>query len=497
MDNPLDLLLNPHGIVFFGANNAVTTMGTTQLLDIICSGFPKDHLFPVHPVLDQVLGLKAYKSVNDISASETIDFAFIVVSAKHVPGILDDCGKRGVKRAVVVSAGFREMGNTDLNDQLLAVTKKHGIRFLGPNCIGFYNRNVSWVKPEDREKCRINTTWIPIFLKNGGTSIASQSGTFACHIFITCEKMGMGINKTVSVGNEASIDLVDCLEYFEQDPDTRVIGLYIEEIKRGRKFMEVVSRIVKKKPVVAMYIGGTEAGARAGKSHTGAMAGNDKVFDAMAKQVGIIRAINMEELLDYCHALDTCPLPHGDRLCILTNAGGPGANMSDAADRVGLKVPEFSQEFQDKLREKLGIPTAQVRNIVDLTFDLDLEKMYRTIPRTILRSDEIDGMLVYGIYGINIFEILQDLAPNVKVPLEEFKGIQVPLLEHLAKLPRVMNKPVILVNLGGRDDTAAAFLQDRGFPVYEMPHRAVKAFWALNEYRKILSRIEAREKSAG
>ncbi|MEX2683126.1 MAG: acetate--CoA ligase family protein [Candidatus Sigynarchaeota archaeon] len=494
MASPLETILNPRGIVFFGANNSVTTMGTTQLVDILAAGYP-GRIFPVHPTLDTVMGLKAYKSVKDIPTSETIDLAFIVIPARHIPAVLDECGQRGIKHAVVISAGFREIENKAANDALIEVTRKHGIRFIGPNCIGFYNRNISWVDPAERDKKAINTTWIPINPRNGGVSIASQSGTFACHIFITMQKSNMGINKTISVGNEASIDLVDCLEYLENDPTTRVIGLYIEEIKRGREFLKVATRITKTKPIVAIYVGGTEAGARAGKSHTGAIGGNDRVFNAVCKQAGIIRAMDLEELLDYCHILDVSPVPKGDRVCILTNAGGPGVNMSDAVERLGMKMPVFSPEFQQKLREKIQIPTAQVRNIVDLTFDVNPELMYRTLPRTLLKSDEFDAMLVYGIFGWTFYAMLEKQHPLIKIPVDDIRIMQTALLEYYAKLPRMFNKPVIGVALAGREDGAVVVLQDLGFPVFEMPHRAVKALWALNERRKSLDRIAQREKT--
>ncbi len=495
MPHPLETILNPRGIAVFGANNAVTTMGTTQMLQIIAAGYP-GKVIPVHPSLDTVMGMKAYKSVKDVPAGEIIDLAFIVIPAKHVPAVLDECGQRGIKHAVVVSAGFREVENRAANDALIEVTRRHGIRFIGPNCFGFYNRNISWVDPAERDKKAINTTWIPINPRDGGVSIASQSGTMASHIFLATQKSNMGISKTISIGNEADLDLVDCLEYFESDPSTRVIGLYIEEVKRGREFLKAASRIARTKPIVALYVGGTEAGARGGKSHTGALGGNDKIFNAACKQAGIIRAMTMEELLDFCYILDVAPLPKGDRVCILTNAGGPGVSMSDAVERLGMTMPVFSAEFQRKLRDKIKIPTAQVRNIVDLTFDVNPELFYRTLPRALLKSDEFDGMLVYGIIGWTFFTMLEKQIPQVKFPVEELKGIQIELVGHYVKLPRVFGKPVIGVALAGRDDGAVAILQDLGFPVFEMPHRAVKALWALNERRKALDRFAQREKPA-
>ena len=494
--HPLETILNPRGIVYFGANNNVLTMGTTQLLNIIGAGFPGE-IYPVHPKLETVLGMKAYPSLDVIPASARIDLAFIVIAGKHVPGIIDECGKRGITHAVIISAGFREMDNTGLNRQLLEAAAKHGTKFIGPNCIGFYNRHLIWVDEQEHDTKAINTTWIPINPRSGGTSIASQSGTFACHIFLESEKIGMGFSKTISVGNEATLDLVDCLEFLEQDPRTTVIGLYIEEIKRGRRFLEVAARVARKKPIVAVYVGGTGAGARGVKSHTGSLGGNDKIFDAACKQVGIIRAWNMEELLDYCHALDRCPIPKGNNLCIFTNAGGPGVNMGDLAERMGLSVPEFSPDLQEALRKKIKASTAQVRNIVDLTFDVDLEGLYRTLPRIIMKSREIDGMLVYGLFGWSFFKLINELAPSLPVPLDDIKALMEPLLKVYASLPRKFGVPIIAVSIMGRDEEAIAQLMDHGLPVYPMPNRAVKAYWALDQYRRVLDRAAARDAVTG
>ncbi len=390
---------------------------------------------------------------------------------------------------------------------MVSIAREHGIRFIGPNCIGFFNNFVGDAgasEPSEAAKASdtsdhsryttINTTWIPINPPRGGVSIASQSGTFACHVFFETARLGMGMCKTISIGNEASIDIVDCLEFLEQDPHTKVIALYIEEIKRGREFMKVAARIARKKPIVAMYVGGTEAGARAVKSHTGSMGGSDLVFNAMARQVGIIRAYTMEEWLDYAYALDRCPVPKGNRIAIFTNAGGPGVNMSDVAERLGLRVPVFSESLQDSLRKKIKNPTAQVRNIVDVTFDVDIEGLYRTVPRTIMKSEEIDGMIVYGIFGWSFFDNLRKIAPpGIDVPIGQMRDILTPLLEHFAKLPKVFGKPLLAVNLMGRDEEAVQIVQDRGIPVFPMPSRVVKAFWALDQYRQILERFKLKD----
>ncbi|MFX0099903.1 MAG: acetate--CoA ligase family protein [Candidatus Hodarchaeota archaeon] len=486
MENPLETILNPRSIVFYGANNNYMKMGSTQLLNILIAGYPGE-IFPIHPREDEVQGFKAYKTVLDILPEKDLDFAFIVLPSEAVPKVLEECGQRGIKHAVVVSAGFREMGEIDLRKELLDITDKYGIKFLGPNCFGFFNNYISW---DESKEGAINTTWVALNPKKGRVSIASQSGTFMSHVFMYARhKSPIGFNKTISLGNEASIDLVDSLEYLGNDPGTKVIGLYIEEIKRPREFMDVARRIISSKPIVALYVGGTKAGGRAVSSHTGSLAGNDQMFDAMVKQVGIIRAMNLEELLIYCYVLDVCPVPPGDRVCIFTNAGGPGANMADIAERLDIQVPEFSQELQDQLRTGL-VSTAQVKNMVDLTFELDISKQYSGLPKKILKSDEVDGMLVYGIFGTTFFKLIEGYDVKAMFPIEEMEAVLFPMLKRYARFPEKYGKPIIASSMLGREDNAVAYLQDLNIPVFEMPYQAVKAFWALTQYRKILEKFK-------
>ncbi|MHA1681635.1 MAG: acetate--CoA ligase family protein [Promethearchaeota archaeon] len=488
MSNFIDTILNPRSIAFFGANEDLMKMGSTQLLNIKMAGY-RGRIIPIHPKLHEVQGFKAYASILDVPDAELPDIFFIVLPGKYVPRVLEECGSRGVTRGVVVSAGFRELGDDGLQSELTAVSKKYGLKFFGPNCFGFFNNHVS-AGDGTSEMTSINTTWLSAYNPpRGGVSIASQSGTYMSHIFMIARDYHMGFSKTLSLGNEATIDLVDALEYFENDTFTHVIGLYIEEIKRPKDFINVARRVVKKKPIIVLYVGGTRAGGRAVSSHTGSMAGNDEIFNAMARQTGIIRAYTMNDWLIYCHALDTCPLPRGDRVAILTNSGGPGANMADSAERMGLHVPVFSGALQAKLKEGL-VPTAQVKNIVDLTFDFDISKFYSKLPKDILKSGEVDGLLVYGIFGSSFFERMERVMVGLKFPREELEAMLFPMLKMYARLPKKHGIPIIASNLLGREDNAVAFLQEHGFPVFKTPNQAVKAFWVLHEYARLKQKFE-------
>ncbi|MHA1793655.1 MAG: acetate--CoA ligase family protein [Promethearchaeota archaeon] len=491
MDNPLKSILNPRSIAFFGANDNYFKMGSTQLLNILISGY-KGKIYPIHPRLKKVQGIPAYSSIEEIPSTETVDIFFIVLPNNKVPEVLESCGKRNITRGVIVTAGFRETGELELRKKLLEVVEKYNIKFLGPNCFGFFNNFIEW--EEDKVNSAINTTWLGAYNPpNGGVSIASQSGTYMSHIFMASKNFNIGFSKTISLGNEATIDLVDALEYLENDDSTNTIGLYIEEIKRPKEFMKVASRITEKKPIVAMYVGGTKAGGRAIKSHTGSLAGNDNIFNAMAKQVGIIRVDTMEEWITCCHALSSCPIPSGNKLCILTNSGGPGASMADLSERYGIAIPEFSLELQEKIKKHV-VKTAQVKNIIDLTFDFDITNFYLRIPKTVLKSTEVDGLLIYGIFGTSFFKRLQKLKEGIKFPLEDLEKMFSPVLQEHAKLAKKYNKPIIATQFLGREDNAVQILQDNGIPVFLFPHQAVKAFWALNEYRKILEKKKLEKK---
>jgi acyl-CoA synthetase (NDP forming) len=313
-------------------------MGTIQLIRIITTGY-KGKIFPIHLRLDNVLGYKAYKSIAEVP--EIPDLVIIVLPPKVVPQVFKECGEKGVKKIVLISGGFREVtgdrANT-LTEEIIEIANCYGIRFIGPNCFGFYN---SWLYPENDGIFNM-MVWGD-GLKRGKFSLASQSGTMSSHWGMDPEYIDLPVGKTISVGNEANIDIVDFLEYFKDDEETNVIGLYIEEIKRGQRFIQLTKEITAKKPIIAIYGGGSGAGNRAIKSHTGSMAGNIKIFDAMIKETGIIKTDYVEEFLDIASILakPNFIYPKGNRIGIITNSGGPGALIANNAERKKLIVPEL------------------------------------------------------------------------------------------------------------------------------------------------------------
>jgi len=487
----LDKFLNPKSIAIYGANeNLLQNMGSQQLLNMIDNGY-KGRIYPIHPKLESVWTLKAYKKIADLP--EIPDLAIVILPTQIVPQIFHEIGQKGVKNVVLVTAGFRETENLKGEQELKEIAKSYGFRFMGPNCLGFQNTHAKYKEDSDDE-CILNFTWTNYQTEPGEVSIASQSGTFASHINFLMKERDLNMNKCLSIGNEADIDICDCLEYFEQDPNTKVILLYIEEIKRGRKFLDLVKRITPKKPIVALYVGGSEGGAKAVASHTGAIAGNDNIFNTLFKQTGVIRVYSIEELLDVGAALSKLvkinAIPRGNRLAIVTNSGGPGATMADLSSRLGLNIPTFSQELQNQLKKYLP-HTAQSRqasNPLDYTFSIDPTTFFKTIPELLAKSGEVDGMVCYGAFGPAFFsyrnfgnEILkrQEIQKLIKLFTEMFEAA----VDSAKRIPKKYKFPIFYINpIGYFKDDIIDFLNKKGFLVFRLPDQAIKTMYYIMRY---------------
>lgn len=475
-ENSLQQIMNPRSIVFFGASNNILTMGTAQLLNILKEGY-QGEVFAVHPTEEKVLGLKTYKSVSALPRS--VDLAVMVLPTRIVPKILSECGRKGIKSAIIISGGFREVGEVgeELQDEIVSVARKHGIRFLGPNCIGVLNAHR-----------KFNSTWFPYGQEPGRIGLASQSGTYVCHTFGHLSRLGIRLSQAISVGNEADIDLVEAIEYLANDTQTRVIALYIEGIRKGREFVKLASEITTAKPIVALYVGGSKVGARASYSHTAALSGPDELYDGVFRQAGVIRAQTIEELFDLSWALATQPLPKGKEVAIVTNSGGVGVSMADACIRWRLDVPRLSESTQKRIRE--FIPhTASSQNPVDLTFMIDVDAFFGRITKALLEDPEINGILIYGVFGPLAFKKMKELAGDLlDIPFEQIELVQRDVLKKFIGLLQRYGKPVLGCSFLGRDDSIIALLQDSGIPFYPSPERAVKAMAALFQYARIRAR---------
>ncbi|TFG15757.1 MAG: hypothetical protein EU531_08115 [Promethearchaeota archaeon] len=471
--------LNPESICIFGANNEfLSTMGAMQLRNIIFGGFPKNKIFPIHPKLNEIQGLKAYKKVVDLP--EIPQLALIILRPKTVPQVLEECGQKGIKNAIITSGGFREVGNVDLNKILAQIADDYDIRFIGPNCLGVYN---AWYKYPEYKEISLNTMWIYATPERGNISVIAQSGTVASHIFWICREKGVKIGKSVSIGNEDNIDTVDFLDFFSKDPQTKVIGIYIEEIKRGREFIELAKRVVPEKPVIGIYAGGTEAATRSIMGHTGAIAGNDKIFESVFQDTGIISTISIKDWMYYLRTFSSGIIPNGNRLAIITDSGGCGAMMAKAAEKYGLQVPEFSEEL--KLKLKNYVPeVANIDNPLDLTFQFNQYNLYIKIPKLIIKSGEVDGIILYAVFGFE--EILDIIKSSGGKSYEEFeisnemlKNIYLKPIQRLAKKERV---PILYIGPQGYQNPWVREFLKANIPVFELWDMPVKCFTALTKY---------------
>jgi acyl-CoA synthetase (NDP forming) len=469
----LHRILNPRSIAVVGASNSFANPATNLMASIISAGY-QGKIYPIHPREKTALGLAAYPALTDVP--DEIDLAVIVVRSRLVPGILEQCGAKGIGQAVVITAGYREMGTEGavLEKELLAAARANGVRFIGPNCIGIINSHI-----------KLDVSMFLYEGTAGAMALVSQSGSYITQPLPYFKRLGMNLSSAVSAGNQADIDIADCIAYFGEDPTTRSVAVYIEGIADGPKFIEKVKKTTAKKPVVALYVGGTEAGSRAGRSHTGAIATPDAIIDGVFAQSGVIRVDTVQSLYDTAHAFATQTLPKGNRVAVITNSGGPGTSMADAAARLGLAVPEFSDRLQKELR-KIVIPTAQVRNPLDLTMDFDLKRFFIDVPKMVIDSGEVDAILFYGVFGgthgKRKFESLVD-GPDVAA-LEGYDSYMSGMVDGFADIVAQAGVPVLSSSFTGIEDVPVARMMELGIPVYPTPERAATALAVMARYAR-------------
>ena len=434
-DHFLEAILNPKSIAIFGANNdLMNTMGSMQLRNIISGGGFEKNLFPIHPRLDNVQGFKAYKSIKDVPIIP--DLAFLILPPKVVPQVMEECGEKGVKYLLITSGGFRESGSEgkSLSVQIDEIAKRYGMRFIGPNCLGFYN---AWYDYPEKPNAYINTFWPYAIPDRGNISLISQSGTIAAQTFWHAKEYGVKISKSISVGNERNIDLVDVLEYLKNDPKTGVIGLYIEEIKRGKQFINLVKKITPHKPIVAIYAGGTTAAKRSIMSHTGSMGGDQRIYDAVFKENGIISTNSIMDFLFFLRTLSFAQkfnvFLKGNRIGIISDSGGANSLMVKRAELSGLKVPRFSEALIKELSNLIP-NTGSSDNPLDVTYDVNFMNLFYKFPKILMQSNEIDAVIVYGVFDFD--DVINTMESSGMKISEDVK-----MMRHL--IDRSVLKPIL------------------------------------------------------
>lgn len=439
----MNRIMKPEAVAVIGASGETGKIGNSVMKNLINGGY-KGTIYPINPSADEIMGLKAYKSVKDVPGS--IDVAVFAIPAKFVAGALVECGEKKIPGAVLIPSGFAETGNVEGQKEIQEIGRKYGVRLMGPNIYGFY---YTW-----KNLC---ATFCTAYDVKGHAALSSQSGGIGMAIIGFSRSAKMGVSAIVGLGNKSDIDEDDLLTFFEQDDNTQIIAQHCEDLKDGRSFAEVAKRVSKKKPVVVLKAGRTSMGARAASSHTGALAGNDKIYDDVLRQSGVIRAKALRELLEYARGIPVLPTPKGENVVIITGAGGSGVLLSDACVDNGLKLMAMPPDLDAAFRKFIP-PFGAAGNPVDITGG-EPPKTYQNTIRLGLEDPRIHS-LILG-YWHTIITPPMVFAKLVSEVVEEFraKGITKPIVASLAGDVEV--------------EEAAEYLFDHGIPAYpystEMP----------------------------
>jgi acetate---CoA ligase (ADP-forming) len=374
-------LLSPRSIAVVGASRKAGTIGHELFRNLLRYDF-QGPVYPINPTSTSVAGVRAYPSILDVP--DTVDLALVVVPADTVPAVVDECAEKQVRGLVIISAGFAEVGASGKESEhgIVATARRNGMRVIGPNCLGIVNTS---------PQVQMNATFAPVVPVRGPVAFCSQSGGLGIELMSRAGELGIGISEFVSVGNKADVSGNDLLQHWETDPNTEVILFYLESFGNPRKFARLARRVARRKAIVAVKSGRTQAGSRAASSHTAALATPDVAVDALFRQAGVIRVDTLEQLLDTAEVLASQPLPRGRRVAIVGNAGGPGILAADACAGAGLEVPELAESTQAALRDFVA-PDATVRNPVDLVASASAEQYERAI-RVVCDDEAVDAVL--------------------------------------------------------------------------------------------------------
>ena len=412
----MNRIMRPSAIAVIGASNEEGKIGNSVMKNLVNGGYAGE-IYPINPKATEILDRKAFKSIADVPGD--IDVAVFAIPAKFVPQALEEVGRKGVAGAILIPSGFGETGNHELQDEVVAIARRHGVRVLGPNIYGYY------YTPEN-----LSATFCTPYDVKGGVALTSQSGGIGMAILGFSRSAGMGVSSIVGVGNKADIDEDDLLTFFEADPNTQLIAMHLEDLKDGRSFAETAKRVSRKKPVVVLKAGRTAQGAKAASSHTGALAGNDRVYDDILRQSGVIRAPGLNDMLEYARGIPLLPTPKGENVVIITGAGGSGVLLSDACVDNGLALMEIPDDLDEAFRTFIP-PFGAAGNPIDITGGEPPSTYRNTIALGL--ADERIHALILG-YWHTIVTPPMVFAKLVVEVVEEYRsnGIDKPVVASLS-----------------------------------------------------------------
>ena len=451
----LDIFFKPRNVAVVGASKTPGKVGNVILSNLLESNF-RGTVYPVNPNADIIYGKKVFPSVKEIPGH--IELAVLAIAAENVPQVIRECAAKGVEGAIIVSGGFAEIGGEGIvrQKQIKEIAQQAGMRIIGPNCIGVYDA-----------ESEMDTMFMPRYRmsrpRRGRVAFISQSGAFGIAVLDWAASRGFGVSKFISLGNRVDVNELDCLEYLADDEQSSVVAMYLESTVDGRRLIEIAKKIIKKKPVVALKAGVTARGIEAVQSHTGSLAGEDRVYDGAFKQSGIIRTYGPQDLFDVARALAYQPLPKGDKVAVITNGGGFGVIATDAVERYGLNMAEFTDRTRQYLKKQLP-PIVSIHNPVDLVGDADAER-YRLAIDALVEDANVDGIIV-----IILFQ-----TPNLQ---PDIVGV-------VASAADKRQKPIMVCTAGGDfAELHTRMLERASVQVYPSPSRVVRTMAALLEYMR-------------
>jgi acetyltransferase len=463
--NPIDAFFKPNNVALYGASASSLKLGNVILNNIIygskeneakgIEGGFKGRVFPIHPNAEGISGLKAYPSLMEVP--EDVDMAVICVPPGVVKSVIEDYGNKGCKSVVIITAGFSEAGEDGrkLEDEINEKAHELGVRIIGPNCLGVMN-------PFDT----LNATFGSAMPNKGPISFVSQSGALCTSIINYSFEEYLGFSNFVSIGDKADVDDADLLDYFHADINTKCIMLYVESLKDARKFYETAKKVVRDKPIVVAKSGWTEEGAKATSSHTGSIAGSDAAYDAAFKQAGIFRARTLAQLFDASRALAYMPVPKGENIAIITNAGGPGVLAADYAHSLGINLVELREETKKEL-DMVCPPTWSHRNPIDIIGDADPLRYDKSL-EIVMNAPEIDGVILL-------------MAPTATAK-------SMTIAHRIVEIQKEVGKPITVSFVGMVSTDSEDYLDSHGIPEIEYPERAVFAMFALIERMRFMKK---------
>ncbi len=444
MTEALDSIFKPKSVAVIGASRFPGKIGYEILRNIKEYGY-KGKIYPINPAADEILGIKCYHTISDVPGN--IDLAIISIPARFVPEVIDQLAEKKTKAAIVISSGFSEVGNKELEEDLIRRARRAGIRIIGPNVFGVLY-----------SPTRLNATFGPRDVRPGNIAFITQSGALGIALMGWTVTEKIGLSAVVSVGNKADIDDSDLLSWFRKDENTNVVLIYMEGITDGRKFMHEARLTTQLKPIIVLKAGRSKKGMAAASSHTGSMAGSDVVYSASFKQTGVLRAENLEQAFDWALAFSAYKIPKGKRVVIVTNGGGVGVMATDSCEAAGLEVVDPPEDLKQEFKKYMP-EFGSAKNPIDLT-GMATHEEFRGALRSAVKHKAVD--CVIALY----------CETAVSDPIK--------IAEVIGEVFETSNKPITVTMIGGKNvSEAIAFLKEHGVPVYPDTERAVSAMAAL------------------